>query len=166
MGERGPAPKRKAQRHGHISKAEKSSVTKADANPGTTFNPLPANAKWHATAKRWYNALERSGQAAFYEESDWATAYLIAEALSRELKPQPVTIGRGEDAETKMVDLPIKGTSMAALLKGMSMLLVTEGDRRRALIELQRPGAGDPEEGDADVSDLSEFRNRLRREST
>lgn len=157
MGTRGPAPKRPSQRR--RKNAPPQETTKAAADPGTIAAPYPANSRWHPVAKRWFDSLERSGQAAFYEASDWATAYLIGEAISRELKPQPVV---DKEGFVTMVTFPPKGASLAAWLKGMTSLLATEGDRRRAALELQRPNGTDPEEGDADVSELSEFRRRLR----
>ncbi|MEX2408861.1 MAG: hypothetical protein WD489_07120 [Rhodovibrionaceae bacterium] len=102
--------------------------------------------------------MKKSGQSRFYEESDWATAYLLAEAISRELKPQP--IGNTEDGEVVYASLPPKGASLAAWLKAMSSLLVTEGDRRRARLELQAPSEVDPQE-EAAVADLDEYRKRL-----
>lgn len=159
MGTRGPAPKRKSQRLGHISKAEREKVTKAAV--ASKALPMRSNPKWHAVAKRWFDSLRTSGQSQFYTDSDWATAYVIAESMSRELKPQPVTIGHGDTAETIMVEMPPKGASLAAWLKGMTSLLVTEGDRRRVSLELQQPKPADAE-GGGDVSWIDDARQRLR----
>lgn len=105
-----------------------------------------ADAEWHPVATRWFNSLKTSGQSAFYEDSDWATAYLIAESMSREL----------------LTGEPPTGAALAAWLKAMGSLMVTEGDRRRARLELVRPSA---EEVPADVSQLDEYRARLARQS-
>jgi hypothetical protein len=125
--------------------------------------PDKADAGWHPVARQWFESLAQSGQSAFYQPSDWATARVIAESISRELKPQPMVVGFGEDAHVEWIERPPKGASMAAWLKGMTVLLVTEGDRRRAQVELERPrpAAGD-EEPTADVSELDEYRRRLR----
>ena len=152
MGERGPVPKRSTQRRRTNSPAPQA-VTVAPA-PGDAPRP---NSKWHPVAKRWFESLGQSGQSRFYEPSDWATAYLIAESISRELRPQPVRMGES----TEMVLLPPKGASLAAWLKGMSTLLVTEGDRRRVQLELARPEAAG-EDGDAHVSWIDDARERLR----
>jgi hypothetical protein len=113
--------------------------------------------EWHKAATLWFESLARSGQSVFYTNSDWAAAYVLAESISRELNPQPVV---DEDGHVTMVSYPPKGASLAAWLKGMTALLVTEGDRRRAALELVRP---DPAEGvPADVSELDEYRQRLR----
>lgn len=156
-GSGGPVPKRDDKRRRRNAKPQET-----DHAAGADEVAIPkANSKWHPVAKRWFNSLAASGQSRYYEPSDWATAYLLAETISRELKPQPMTVGRGEDATIQMVYLPPKSASIAAWLKGMTSLLATEGDRRRAALELERPGPGDGEAG-GDVAWIDDARNRLR----
>lgn len=95
-----------------------------------------ADERWHPLAKLWYDALARSGQAIFYEPSDWATAYLTAESISRDLKPQ--VVGISEDGEAVMALIPLKGSSLSAYMKVFASLMVTEGERRRVRVELER----------------------------
>jgi hypothetical protein len=109
-------------------------------------------------AARWFRSLAGSGQAQFYEASDWAAAVVLAESMSRELNPQPVVT---KDGDVTMVSMAPKAASVAAWLKGMSALLATEGDRRRAAIELERTAT---EEANGDVSWLDDARLRLRAE--
>jgi hypothetical protein len=130
-------------------------VSKAPARSASGA-PMRSNAKWHPVAKRWFDSLARSGQSLYYVESDWATAYVLAESMSREFKAQPMVV----DDEIVMVELPPKAASVAAWLKGMTALLATEGDRRRAALELQKPLA--PAEGDGDVEWFADARKRLR----
>jgi hypothetical protein len=59
--------------------------------------------------------------------------------------------------DVRMVELPPKAASVAAWLKGMTALLVTEGDRRRAQLELQRPEA---QEAEGNVSWIEDARRR------
>lgn len=153
----GPPPKRSDQRR-RTNKPAKTPTKSA----GATRTPQPPrpDQKWHPAAKRWYASLAKSGQSAFYEPSDWATAWVLAESMSREFSPQPIVVGRGEAAEVQMVTLPPKGASLAAWLKGMTALLATEGDRRRAALELQRPAPPEPE--GANVSHLEDARRRLQ----
>lgn len=156
MGVRGPAPKRSDQRR-RTNEPAAGPAVKVDA--GAPFRPRAANRKWHPIARQWYEALGKSGQSAFYVASDWALAYAIAESMSREYKPRPVTLGKGEFAETVLMDLPVSASALQSWLKGASMLLCTEGDRRRVAIELQRPK---PAESDAiNVDDLDDARRRL-----
>lgn len=158
MGARGPAPKRSTQRR----RRNTSEGTKTTSAPGAPAVEAPKpNSKWHPIVKRWFTALGESGQSAFYEPSDWAMAEVIAESMSRDLKPKP--IGVDDDGKPITVHMPISGQALAAYLKGMTGLLVSEVDRRRAGIELTRPApAGDEgEEGDGSVSELDEWRDRL-----
>lgn len=112
---------------------------------------------WHPIARDWYESLARSGQSVFYEPSDWATARLIAEAMSRELKPQP--IGVDDDGQPILREKAPTGAAISSWMKAMAVLLVTEGDRRRVQVELERTS---DEQDDADVSDLDVWRRRLR----
>jgi hypothetical protein len=125
--------------------------------------PIPATpSDWHPIAKRWFNALKKSGQKEFYEPSDWATAFLIAESISRDLNPQFigfVTVGHDE-TKAEYAEIPLKGASLGAYLKAMACLLATEGDRRRASLELTREQPADADE-DAAVIALDTYRAQL-----
>lgn len=156
----GPVPKRSSQRR-RTNSPEPESVP---VDGGSVEQPA-AEESWHPAASAWYESLARSGQAIFYEPSDWATAYLIAESMSRELKPQVVGMSVGFDeqgrqtSEPVIATVPMKGASLGAYLKAMTALLVTEGDRRRASLELERnPNAteGDPPE----VARMDDWRSR------
>lgn len=138
MGSRGPVPKRSDQRR----RRNKSGETERVESAGRAVQPDP-DGGWHPVAVRWFESLGESGQAIFYEASDWATAYLLAESISREL-------GSGEAPS---------GASLSAWLKGMSSLLVTEGDRRRMRLELEATPEVDPAEEDA-VARLDDHRKR------
>lgn len=147
----GPVPKRSDQRR----RRNKPAVPVDSTSGGPVVDAPKANSKWHPVAKRWYESLAQSGQAVFYEPSDWATAYLIAESLSRDLKPQP--IGVDDDGAPVLESIPLKGTSLSAYLKAFTVLLTTEGDRRRLRLELSRGDEG-PAEG-SPVALLDEFRD-------
>lgn len=125
---------------------------------GAAKVPVPAvDPKWHPVAKRWYQSLAKSGQSAFYEPSDWAVAALIAESMSRDLHPQ--VIGFTDSGKVIKECIPLKGASLAAYLKAFTQLLVTEGERRRVQMELERPGA-EGEAAGGDVSWIDQYRNR------
>ena len=115
----GPVPKRKSQRR-RRNKTEGG----IDEAPGAVEVVVPKpRAAWHPIAKEWFVALASSGQARFYEPSDWALASLLAESMSRDLKPQMVFVT--ETGKVVKESLPLKGASLAAYLKGMTVLLVT-----------------------------------------
>lgn len=116
---------------------------------------------WHPIVEEAYLSLSRSGQAVFYEPSDWATAYLLCEAFSRELKPKPLVITDSEgNQEIQMVFQPVNGAVMNAFLKGWGELMATEGGRRKLRIELDRAAHRDAQiTGDASVLPISKKRN-------
>lgn len=154
MGSRGPVPKRSDQRRRTNKSATVSGkVTKAPA-ADRVCAPTP-DEEWHPVARRWFDSLSASGQSRFYEPSDWATAYLIAESISRDLNPQ--VVGVTERGDAVFESIPLKGASLSAYLKAFGNLLTTEGDRRRASVELQRGELSDADE-DASVTALDAYR--------
>lgn len=151
--ERGPIPKRKSQRRRVNKPDEETGVPDITEAPSGTPAPPQApepDQDWHPIARRWYESLQASGQRHWYEPSDWATAYLLAESMSRDLSPQ--VVGVTDEGKVVKDTIPLKGASLAAYLKGFSVLLVTEGDRRRARAELTRATAVDSDEEAAVVA--------------
>lgn len=150
-GSGGPPPKREAQRRRKNDPAG----GPADHAPGADEVVVPdVDEEWHPVARRWFESLAESGQSRFYEPSDWATAFVLAESISRELNPQGI-VYKGEVVGYH--PMTVKGASLAAWLRGMTALMVTEGDRRRLRLELERAQA---EEAAPDVSQLDHYRSR------
>lgn len=135
----GPVPKRSDQRR-RVNKPE-IEVEHAPAAE-TVEIPLPGD-DWHDAAIAWFESLTESGQAEWYEPSDWATAWVWAELLSRALK-------QGARPSAQLI---------VAWASGATELLTTEGARRRLRIELERGQQGDPA-ADAAVTALDAFRRR------
>lgn len=123
MGTRGPIPKRSEERR-RRNLDDSPDLVQAPAGPPAEIpDGLPEpDGLWHPIATDWYLSLRESGQAAFYQPSDWAMARYAAELMSRGLQS----------------DRPPNGQYVAALNSVMASLLTTEGDRRRARIELER----------------------------
>ena len=119
MAGRGPVPKRLEERR-RGDRSEGPPLRQAETFPGEISVP-PADPDWHPLAKGWYESLETSGQAQWYEPSDYATAYVVAAGIN-----------------ALMVAPRMSASMFAAVMAGMSDLCVTEGARRRARIELQR----------------------------
>lgn len=144
MGARGPIGKRSEERMGHRSKDEQDSITKAPSGAPGDLPDLPdADPLWHPIASDWYLSLRESGQAAFYQPSDWAVARYAADLMSKVLMSE-----RGPN-----------GQLVAALNSVMSSLLTTEGDRRRARMELERKPAA--KQGSASVTAIADYRSSI-----
>jgi len=136
----GPIPKRSDQRR----RSNKPDIPIVTTSTGGGFIPRPeADTEWHPIAQLWFGSLGSSGQSAFYEPSDWAHAVLCAELMSRLL--------HGERISAQLV------TAIDSL---SARLLVTEGDRRRARVELERRKISDVDE-EASVASLEGWRRRL-----
>lgn len=140
----GPIPERSDQRRRRNKPAEADSVESA---PGSPVETAPeASEAWNSMARDWFNSLAESGQSAFYEPSDWQTARIWAEVLSRQL-----------NAGQKMSSMMIAAWSSAS-----AELLTTEGARRRGRLELQREEP-DLEAVSAKVTTLDRYRNAAAR---
>ena len=140
MGTRGPAPKRLAERLGHLTKAQKSS---ADVVQMSGPVRVPAASKeWHPVARRWYLALKQSGEAVYFEPSDWAAAQYVAEAMSRNLKTDRFS-----------------GQLFASVWSAMESLLTTEAARRRVRMEVQR---GEPDVDEGGPTPIADYLEELR----
>jgi hypothetical protein len=137
----GPVPKRSEQRR-RRNKGAGGEVTSAAG--AVKVDVPPAEPDWHSLAVDWYESLAKSGQSAFYEPSDWATARFVAEAMSRNLNA-----GR------------FSAQLFAAVMVASTALLVTEGDRRRMRVELERASAVVDADEEAAVAELDEWRDRL-----
>ncbi len=136
MGERGPQGKRPEE----LRRRNKDKSVQTEGTASTDVVMPPAQEDWHPIAKQIYESLENSGQSEFYEPSDWAMAYMLAESISRDLEPQVVAVPE-RTGEPVFEKVPMKGASLSAYLKGFTALMVSEGDRRRAGIALERGGA-------------------------
>lgn len=119
----GPPPKRSDQRR-RRNKPDGSqpnlTVVKDDA-PRPVVKAPRVSPSWHPLMKDWFRSLKQSGQARFYEPSDWQTARLLAEVMSQELN-------NGEG---------VKASMLAEFNRAAASLMTTEGERRRLRVELQ-----------------------------
>ena len=119
----GPVPKRSTERR-RRNKESQVTVTEIPRSEDTEGpeGPPPVDSDWHEGARRVYESLAKSGQSKFYEPSDHAFAWVVCDLLSAAL----------------FADKP-NANLIAACFSGLDRLLVTEGDRRRARMEFDRP---------------------------
>lgn len=156
-GRRGPVSQPGLQRRKHRREALEAETTTVETTGGSTA-PWAPDENWHPQAIAFYESLEDSDQSELYQESDWAKAYILAELISRELKPQYIAMGTAVEVvtvngreESHEINrpiagtVPIKGSSLSALLAGMTSLGVSIGDRHRMGLELKRVQAGPAE---------------------
>lgn len=122
----GPVPRRSTQRR-HRQKVD---ITHVPAEDEVVI-PEP-DEDWHPIATQWYESLAKSGQRIFYENSDWAQAFYVAEAMSRSMRTSRIS-----------------GQLFTAVISAAGELLTTEGARRRMRVELERAAA----EGETTVSE-------------
>lgn len=130
----GPVPKRSSERR----RRNKVDIDTVEAT-GPVEQPA-ASDSWHEIAHSWYESLALSGQAQFYEPSDWQTARYVAEAMTRNLEATRFS-----------------AQMFAAISSAMVDLLTTEGARRRARLEIDRVAV----EGPSPVTAIDDYRKRL-----
>lgn len=146
----GPVPKRSDQRRRRNKPEPGAEIVKAAAGDEPLW--LEPSETWHPIAREWYCSLAASGQSQFYEASDIATAFYVAEAMSRNLQAT-----REKDKETgEWVTVGrFSAQLFASVMSAMTDLLTTEGARRRARVELERgPAPAEP----ASITALDEYR--------
>lgn len=141
MGTRGPVPARSDQKR-RRNKSE--TPTEKVAVEGKVEIPEPRDG-WHAVAADWYRSLKDSGQARFFEPSDWQAAHFCAQLMSDCLS--------GETVNAQLVS-QVRGM--------MTDLLTTEGARRRAGVELERKASGQ-QAASAPVGNVTHMADRRKR---
>ena len=117
----GPVPNREADlaRPRERKGSDQQSVTKGVMKDVTVPRADP---DWHPAARRLWDGLKTSGQADFYQNSDWALAWSLMDDLSYYKKS-------GKRS----------GQMLQTIMTALERLLVTEANRRRVRIELHEP---------------------------
>lgn len=132
----GPAPKRDAER---TRRAEPASGAARHGELRPVKIP-PADPQWHKRAKELYKSLKTSGQADYYQDSDWAYARILCDYLTRWYQ-------RGGAMD---------GANIETM---MSKLGMTEGSRRQILrVELDLP---EDERPDAELVAIGGYQSML-----
>lgn len=139
---KGPVPKRSDQRRRRNT--EPDGVTILTAPGQKNVVPATEDRAWHPYAKQWFRSLKRSGQARFYQDTDWQEARLVAWLISSEMN-------REHGPRAGMMDV---------IFSRGDSLLTTEGARRRLRVELTAPPEDD-KKSTATVSIMNEYRTLL-----
>lgn len=119
MGRRGPLPKRTDEPQHRSNEAKKSDVKKA-LIAGDVMRPEP-DPDWHPIARMLWDAACDSPQNRWYEATDWAVLFSLCDDVSY--------FKRGAKRSGQM---------LATINSMMLSLMLTEGDRRRIGVEIQR----------------------------
>lgn len=148
----GPPPKKESERRRRNKDGVETEVVNLDELVLGEVEIPVADPNWEPLTTSFYESFKRSGQAMWMEPTDWMTAYMLMEVLDRWLKPQEVRVGEIRPPEgsggrltylfeDKVIAMP--GATLNSILKGLTSLLATEGDRRRLRIELERRKAAE-----------------------
>ncbi|ADD43869.1 hypothetical protein [Stackebrandtia nassauensis] len=140
MGTRGPVPKRSDQRRRRNLDAQVDTAPALAEPVAAPSLDFPA----HPLAEDWYRSLSESGQAQYFEPSDWQAARLVAFDLTRHLNS-----GR---ASSQM---------LAALWSAMADLLSTEAARRRVRVEIERVADDGDQNVNGVVAVLDDYRRSI-----
>jgi hypothetical protein len=104
----------------------------------------------HPLVSDLYDSLKESAQNKYYEPSDWQMARLALYALNEELT---ATYQSGDSR-------PISPMKLQVINQMFSQLMMTEGERRRARLEIDRVSNPSGDEGKVvSISDM--FKHRL-----
>jgi len=136
MGARGPIPKRSQERRRRNT--EGGAVEHVGVGGMVEVPELPEGCSW--LSRELFEALESSGQAQFFEPSDWWLAKLMTVAVDDYLD--------GRKSATKLAEIRALATE----------LMMSEGQRRRLRLELIRD---DPVGEPAEVTAINEYKSRL-----
>jgi len=125
VGTRGPAPARSGD-HSRARDANRPSRNQGDLTTGVHLEAtIPdADPDWGKVASTIWESFHNSGQVEFWQETDWALAYWVCVQVDRHDKA-PLARGAAQN--------------MTTILQAMTSLMMTEAERRRARIELERP---------------------------
>lgn len=100
-----------------------------------------ADPDWHPIAKMIWESAQTSGQADYYQDTDYALLYSICEDIS---------VYKDNSRRN--------GQILSSLYSTLGRLMFTEGDRRSLRLELH---ADEPED-DAEVHAIEDYKNRLK----
>lgn len=147
MGQRGPIPKRDEDRvRRNIPEDPTVTVQMDGLVTIPELGDISHLGETHPLVDDMYESIRQSASVKYYEPTDWAYARLTMHTLNAEL------------IAAKHQGKPIGAMKLTAITGMLSALLLTEGDRRRARLEIERA----PAESSGKVLDVTDMlRQRL-----
>lgn len=150
MGVRGPIGKRDEER---VRRNTPDSPTDTVQMIGTVAIPelgdISHQGETHQLILDMYQSIKDSAAVKFYEPTDWQFARLTLYTLNQEL------IAAQHNGK------PVGAMKLTAINQMLSALLLTEGDRRRVRLEIERSSSDTPEGGAKVVSMTDMLKQRL-----
>lgn len=148
MGARGPVPKRDEER---VRRNIPEDPTVTVKMPGAVTVPdlgdVSHLGETHPIVVEMYDSMRESASVKYFEPTDWQFARLTLYTLNQEL------------ISAQHNGRPVGAMKLTAINQMLSALLLTEGDRRRARLEIERAPSGDSGGKVLDVTDM--LRQRL-----
>lgn len=143
MGTRGPIGKRdeeRVRRNAPESPTDTVQVIGAVSIP--ELGDMSYEGETHPLIEEMYEAIKQSAAVKYYEPTDWQFARLTLYTLNQEL------------IAARHMGKPIGAMKLTAINQMLSSLLLTEGDRRRVRLEVER-NTGTPTAGKVvDMTDM------------
>jgi len=134
VGQRGPVPKRDSERiRRNIPENPTVTVVATGRVDVPELGDISHLGEVHPLVEDMYQSIKDSAATSYYEATDWAYARLTMHTLNAEL------------ISAKQLGKPIGAMKLTAITGMLSALLLTEGDRRRVRLEIERApvdGAG------------------------
>lgn len=139
----GPVPNRSTDlsRTRDSNRGDRPQLRKAELKEVVVPEPDP---DWGNVAQMVWNSLQNSGQSVFFQDSDYAYAYLTCQYVDY-LNKNPGARG--------------SAMLLATVSQMMTNLMMTEAERRRARIELETP---EPPAEPAHLAAVRDLRESLR----
>lgn len=113
----------------------------------------------HPFVVEFYESIRQSAQSNYYEPSDWQFARLTMYTLNEELNAVY------QSGDNKGKKKPLGVMKLQVINQMMSTLLLTEGDRRRVRMEIER-NAGPTAEGGKVLTMADHFKQVLGAQTT
>lgn len=130
MGSRGPIPKRDDERvRRNLPETPTATITAIGKVAIPEMGDLSYLGETHPLVTEMYESITQSAAVQFYEPTDWQFARITLYALNQEL------------VSAQHSGRPVGAMKLTAINQMLSALLLTEGDRRRARLEIERAPA-------------------------
>ena len=143
MGVKGPIGKRDEERvRRNIPENPTETVTMIGTVKIPELGDMSYEGETHPLISEMYDAIKASAAVKYYEPTDWQFARLTLYTLNQEL------------IASRHQGKPVGAMKLTAINQMLSALLLTEGDRRRVRLEIERQPGDSPAGKVVNVTDM------------